>query len=124
MYHSLLLSEYAGVLIFCAIGIAMGLLMIIMSLLLGKRDNDSVNKVSTYECGFVSFGVSRVQFRVHYYIVALLFIIFDLEIAFMFPWAVTLGAQDDVGFWAMMIFLFILLLGFIYEWKKRALEWN
>jgi len=81
-------------------------------------------KLSAYECGFEAFGDSRMEFDVRFYLVAILFIIFDLEIAFLFPWAISLGNIGALGFWSMMIFLFILTVGFIYEWKKGALDWD
>ena len=87
-------------------------------------NNPNVEKNSPYECGFEAFEESRMKFDIRYYLVAILFIIFDLEIAFLFPWAISLGSLGALGFWSMMIFLGILTIGFIYEWKKGALEWE
>jgi len=86
--------------------------------------NPDPEKLSAYECGFEAFGNSRMEFDVRFYLVAILFIIFDLEIAFLFPWAISLGNIGALGFWSMMIFLLILTIGFIYEWKKGALDWD
>ena len=97
--------------------------MIAAGFLLSPRRPDS-EKLSAYECGFEAFEDSRIKFDVRYYLVAILFIIFDLEIAFLFPWAVVLKKVGMAGFWAMMIFLAILVVGFIYEWKKGALQWE
>ena len=88
------------------------------------RGQKTPDKLAPYECGFEAFGDSRMKFDVRFYLVAILFIIFDLEIAFLFPWAISLGAIGAVGFWSMMLFLGILTIGFIYEWKKGALEWE
>jgi NADH-quinone oxidoreductase subunit A len=109
--------------IFIAIGIAIGVLPILAGFLLAPHKPDS-EKLSPYECGFEAFEDSRMRFDVRYYLVAILFIIFDLEIAFLFPWAVVLDSIGLFGFLAMMIFLGILVIGFIYEWKKGALEWE
>jgi NADH-quinone oxidoreductase subunit A len=118
-----MLDNYLPIMIFLAIGIAIGVLPILAGFLLAPHKPDS-EKLSPYECGFEAFEDSRMRFDVRYYLVAILFIIFDLEIAFLFPWAVVLDSIGLFGFVAMMIFLAILVIGFIYEWKKGALEWE
>ena len=118
-----MLENYLPIMIFIAIGIAIGVLPILAGFLLGPHKPDS-EKLSPYECGFEAFEDSRMRFDVRYYLVAILFIIFDLEIAFLFPWAVVLDSIGLFGFLAMMVFLGILVIGFIYEWKKGALEWE
>jgi len=120
---TLMLSNYLPVLIFVIIAIVMGGLMVGAGFILGPRRYDS-EKLSAYECGFEAFEDSRMKFDVRYYLVAILFIIFDLEIAFLFPWAIVLDQIGLFGFAAMAIFLGILVIGFIYEWKKGALEWE
>ena len=117
------LSEYLPILIFIFVAFAIAILMMIGSFLLGNNNPDS-EKLSPYECGFEPFSDSRMEFDVRFYLVAILFIIFDLEIAFLFPWAISLGNIGILGFMSMMIFLFILTIGFIYEWKKGALDWE
>jgi NADH-quinone oxidoreductase subunit A len=118
-----MLGNYYPVLIFMAIGVAVGILLLVLGSLLGPRKpNDA--KLSPYECGFEAFEDTRMKFDVRYYLVAILFIIFDLEIAFMFPWAVGLREIGMFGFLSMVVFLTILVVGFIYEWKKGALEWE
>lgn len=97
--------------------------MIVASLLAGLRKPDP-DKLSAYECGFDAFSDARSKFDVRFYLVTLLFIIFDLEIAFLFPWAITLGQIGVFGFWSMVLFLAVLTVGFVYEWKKGALEWE
>jgi NADH-quinone oxidoreductase subunit A len=118
-----MLENYLPVLIFMAVGIGFGLIPVAAGFLLGPRKPDS-EKLSPYECGFEAFEDSRMRFDVRYYLVAILFIIFDLEIAFLFPWAVVLDDIGMFGYLAMMLFLGILVIGFIYEWKKGALEWE
>ncbi len=118
-----MLENYLPVLIFIVIGAVVGGAMIAMGFVLSPNRPDS-EKNSPYECGFEAFEDSRMKFDVRYYLVAILFIIFDLEIAFLFPWAVVLDQIGLAGFWAMMIFLAVLVVGFIYEWKKGALEWE
>lgn len=118
-----MLENYLPVLIFIVIGAVVGAAMIGLGFVLSPNRPDS-EKNSPYECGFEAFEDSRMKFDVRYYLVAILFIIFDLEIAFLFPWAVVLDQIGMAGFWAMMIFLGILVVGFIYEWKKGALEWE
>jgi NADH-quinone oxidoreductase subunit A len=117
------LEQYLPVLLFILVGVAVGVVPQVLGRLLGPHRPDS-EKNSPYECGFEAFEDARMKFDVRYYLVAILFIIFDLEIAFLFPWAVALKEIGIVGFWAMMIFLGILVVGFIYEWKKGALDWE
>lgn len=118
-----LLVEYFPILVFLGIAIGLSGAMVLASYLAAIRRPDD-EKLSAYECGFEAFDDSRHKFDVRFYLVAILFIIFDLEIAFLFPWAVSLGAIGMFGFWSMMVFLGILTVGFIYEWKKGALEWE
>ena len=118
-----LLREYLPILIFLIVAIGLTLVMLGASFFLGKQNPDS-EKLSPYECGFEAFDDARRQFDVRFYLVSILFIIFDLEVAFLFPWAVSLGSIGMLGFWSMMIFLGVLTVGFIYEWKKGALEWE
>ena len=118
-----MLENYLPILIFIAIGIAIGVGPIVLGFLLAPHKPDS-EKNSPFECGFEAFEDTRMRFDVRYYLVAILFIIFDLEIAFLFPWAVVLDSIGMFCFVAMMIFLGILVIGFIYEWQKGALEWE
>tara|TARA_B100001123_G_C14657831_1_gene768312 strand:+ start:246 stop:611 length:366 start_codon:yes stop_codon:yes gene_type:complete len=118
-----LLKEYLPILIFIGILVLLGIAFVVASLLIAEQKPDA-EKLSTYECGFAPFEDARGQFDVRFYLVALLFIIFDLEVAFLFPWAVTLSDTGNFGFWSMLVFLGILTVGFIYEWKKGALEWE
>jgi NADH-quinone oxidoreductase subunit A len=118
-----MLHEYLPILIFLIVGGGFGVVLIVLGFLLGRRNPDP-DKLAPYECGFEAFEDSRMKFDVRYYLVAILFIIFDLEIAFLFPWAVSLDAIGTFGLIAMGIFLTILVVGFIYEWKKGALEWD
>ena len=117
-----LLREYLPILILLALAVGLGLVLIIAALVLAVRSPDP-EKVSAYECGFNAFDDSRMKFDVRFYLVAILFIIFDLEVAFLFPWAVNLSDISDTAFWSMMVFLGVLTVGFAYEWKKGALEW-
>ena len=117
------LKEYLSIIIFLFIAISLSVGFILLNFLFSPKNPDP-EKLSAYECGFEAFGDSRMEFDVRFYLVAILFIIFDLEIAFLFPWAVSLGNIGPLGFWSMMIFLFILTVGFIYEWKKGALDWD
>ena len=117
------LSEYLPILIFIFIGFGIAIGMTALSFIIGESHPDS-EKLSAYECGFEAFDDARGRFDVRFYLVAILFIIFDLEVAFLFPWAISLGNIGIFGFWSMMIFLLILTIGFIYEWKKGALEWE
>jgi len=119
-----MLENYLPILIFLAIATALGLLLMALGFVLGQRPAPDAEKLSPYECGFEAFEDSRMKFDVRYYLVAILFIIFDLEIAFLFPWAVSLDSIGIFGLVAMGIFLLILVIGFIYEWKKGALEWD
>jgi NADH-quinone oxidoreductase subunit A len=118
-----LLSEYLPILIFIFVAAGMSVMMIVASLLVSTKNPDK-EKLSAYECGFDAFDDTRGKFDVRFYLVAILFIIFDLEVAFLFPWAIALGDIGMLGFWSMMIFLGILTVGFIYEWKKGALDWE
>ena len=118
-----LLIEYLPILIFLAIALGLALVMVAASFVVGTQRPDS-EKLSAYECGFEAFGDARRQFDVRFYLVAILFIIFDLEVAFLFPWSISLASIGTFGFWSMMLFLGILTIGFIYEWKKGALEWE
>jgi NADH-quinone oxidoreductase subunit A len=121
--RSQLLDNYLPILIFLAVAGGFGLLLLVLGWVLGPRRPDG-EKVSPYECGFEAFEDSRTKFDVRYYLVAILFIIFDLEIAFLFPWAVSLDAIGGFGLLSMGVFLAVLVVGFIYEWKKGALEWD
>ena len=116
-------SQYFPILVFLVIATVLAVLMAFLPMVIGKQKPDT-EKTSAYECGFEAFGDARGRFDVRFYLVAILFIIFDLEVAFMFPWAVSLGMIGKAGFWSMMAFLFVLTVGFIYEWKKGALEWE
>ncbi len=118
-----MLSEYLPILVFLIVGLLIGAVAIVFGFILGRHRPD-MEKNSPYECGFEAFEDARMKFDVRYYLVAILFILFDLEIAFLFPWAVALREVGVTGFVAMMIFLAILVVGFIYEWKKGALEWE
>ena len=118
-----LLREYLPIVIFLGIAIALGLVLMLAALVLAVRRPDP-EKISAYECGFNAFDDARMKFDVRFYLVSILFIIFDLEIAFLFPWAVAFGGITDLAFWSMMIFLAVLTVGFAYEWKKGALEWE
>ena len=120
---SSILSEYLPILIFIFIGFGMAVGMTAIPFIIGESKPDK-EKLSAYECGFEAFDDARGRFDVRFYLVAILFIIFDLEVAFLFPWAVSLGKIGMFGFWSMIIFLFFLTVGFIYEWKKGALEWE
>ena len=123
MASNAFLLEYLPILIFIGIAAGISVAMIVGSFLLGKQNPDS-EKLSAYECGFDAFTDARNKFDVRFYLVCLLFIIFDLEIAFLFPWAVSLGEIGMFGFWSMIVFLGVLTVGFIYEWKKGALDWE
>ena len=118
-----MLLEYLPILIFLGIATAMAVAAVAASYVIARQRPDS-EKVSAYECGFEAFGDARSQFDVRFYLVAILFIIFDLEIAFLFPWAISLGTIGMLGFWSMVVFLAVLTIGFVYEWKKGALEWE
>ena len=117
------LTDYLSILIFLFIALLISIGFIVINFI-SSPSNPDPEKLSAYECGFDAFDDSRMEFDVRFYLVAILFIIFDLEIAFLFPWAITLGEIGVFGFWSMMIFLAVLTIGFIYEWKKGALEWE
>ncbi len=116
-------SQYFPILLFLAVAIGLSCAIMLIPFLLNKRTGDS-EKLSPYECGFEGEGRVRNEFDVQFYLVAILFIIFDLEVAFLFPWAVSLGKIGIFGFWSMIVFLSLLTVGFIYEWKRGALEWK
>lgn len=118
-----MLENYFPILLFILVGIAVGVAPIVLGKVVAPSRPDS-EKNSPYECGFEAFEDARMKFDVRYYLVAILFILFDLEIAFLFPWAVSLHDIGASGFWAMMMFLGILVVGFLYEWKKGALDWE
>ena len=118
-----LLSNYLPILIFIGLSALIGLALLVAPFLVAFKNPDP-EKVSAYECGFEAFDDARMKFDVRFYLVSILFIIFDLEVAFLFPWAVTLKENGVFGFWSMMIFLSVLTIGFIYEWRKGALEWD
>jgi len=117
------LQGYVPILVFLGIALVVGLVLLALGLALGHGQKDP-EKLSPYECGFEPFEDSRIKFDVRYYLVAILFIIFDLEIAFLFPWAVSLDVVGVFGILAMAVFLIVLVVGFIFEWKKGALEWD
>jgi NADH-quinone oxidoreductase subunit A len=121
--HPIMLQLYFPVLLFILVGIGLGLILLTVGSLVSPNRPDP-EKLSPYECGFEAFEDARMKFDVRYYLIAILFILFDLEIAFLFPWAVVLPQIGIFGFWSMMIFLAILIVGFVYEWKKGALEWE
>ena len=118
-----MLANYAPILIFLCIAGALGVVLLTLGFVFGRGEKDS-NKLSPYECGFEAVEDTRMRFDVRYYLVAILFIIFDLEIAFLFPWAVSLDSIGLFGLLSMGLFLALLVVGFIYEWKKGALEWD
>ena len=118
-----LLQNYLPIIVFLAIALAIGLALLVAPFIVAHRAPD-VEKLSAYECGFNAFDDARMKFDVRFYLVAILFIIFDLEVAFLFPWAVAFKSLGWFGFWSMMVFLAILTIGFIYEWRKGALEWD
>ena len=117
------LTDYLSIIIFLFIALLISIGFILINFI-SSPSNPDPEKLSAYECGFDAFDDSRMEFDVRFYLVAILFIIFDLEIAFLYPWAITLGEIGVFGFWSMMIFLAVLTIGFIYEWKKGALEWE
>jgi NADH-quinone oxidoreductase subunit A len=120
--HALLL-DYLPLVIFVAVALVIALALLIAPFIVAYKQPDP-EKLSAYECGFNAFDDARMQFDVRFYLVAILFIIFDLEVSFLFPWAVAFHEVGVPGFWAMMVFLGVLTIGFIYEWKKGALEWD
>jgi len=117
------LKDYLSIIIFLIIALGLSVAFVVINFILSPKNPDP-EKLSAYECGFEPFEDSRMEFDVRFYLVAILFIIFDLEIAFLFPWAISLGGIGALGFWSMMFFLGVLTIGFIYEWKKGALEWE
>ena len=117
------LRDYLSIIIFLFIAFGLSVGFVVLNFLFSPKNPDP-EKLSAYECGFEAFDDSRMEFDVRFYLVAILFIIFDLEIAFLFPWAISLGNLGPLGFWSMMVFLLILTIGFIYEWKKGALDWD
>ena len=117
------LKDYLSIIIFIFVALGLSIGFVVLNFIFAPRNPDP-EKLSAYECGFEPFQDSRMEFDVRFYLVAILFIIFDLEIAFLFPWAISLGNLGSLGFWSMMIFLFILTIGFIYEWKIGALDWD
>ena len=117
------LDQYLPVLLFILVGIAVGVVPLVLGYILGPNRPDAA-KNSPYECGFEPFEDTRMKFDVRYYLVAILFILFDLEIAFLFPWGAAFKSIGAVGFWSAMVFLAILVVGFVYEWKKGALDWE
>ncbi len=118
-----LLLDYLPLVIFIAIAFVICTALLLVPMVIAVRNPDP-EKVSAYECGFDAFDDSRMKFDVRFYLVSLLFIIFDLEVAFLFPWAVAFDGLPALGFWAMIVFLGVLTVGFVYEWRKGALEWN
>jgi NADH-quinone oxidoreductase subunit A len=117
------LAQYWPILLFIGVAAGLGVALLVIGMLAGPRRPEAI-KLAPYECGFEAFEDARMKFDVRYYLIAILFILFDLEIAFLFPWAVALKEIGAAGFWAMMIFLGILVVGFAYEWKKGALDWE
>jgi NADH-quinone oxidoreductase subunit A len=117
------LQEYLPIIVFLGLAVGLGALLIVAAAVVAVRNPDP-EKVSAYECGFNAFDDARMKFDVRFYLVSILFIIFDLEIAFLFPWAVAFGEISLAAFWSMMVFLTVLTVGFVYEWKKGALEWQ
>ena len=117
------LKDYLSIIIFLFVAFGISVGFIVLNFIFSPKNPDP-EKLSAYECGFEAFADSRMEFDVRFYLVAILFVIFDLEIAFLFPWAISLGSIGSLGFWSMMIFLFILTIGFIYEWKIGALDWD
>src|SRR6187401_1103324 len=118
-----LLIQYLPLVIFIAVAIGIGVALLVAPFIVAYRQPDP-EKLSAYECGFDAFDDARMKFDVRFYLISILFIIFDLEVAFLFPWAITFGSLGWFGFWSMMVFLGVLTVGFIYEWRKGALEWD
>ena len=118
-----LLREYLPILMFFGVAIGLSVVIVLASVIVVRQHPDA-EKLSAYECGFDAFDSPRRQFDVRFYLVAILFIIFDLEVAFLFPWAISLEKIGVFGFWSMMVFLAVLTIGFVYEWRKGALEWE
>ena len=120
---SALLQDYLPLVIFIAVALGLGLALLIAPFLVAYKQPDP-EKLSAYECGFNAFDDARMKFDIRFYLVSLLFIIFDLEVAFLFPWAASFKRIGHLGFWSMIVFLGVLTVGFVYEWKKGALEWE
>ncbi len=118
-----LIQDYLPIVVFIGVAAVIGLALMVAPFLVAYRAPDT-EKLSAYECGFNAFDDARMKFDVRFYLVAILFIIFDLEVAFLFPWAIAFGELGAFGFWSMMVFLAVLTIGFIYEWRKGALEWD
>lgn len=118
----LLLQEYLPILVFGAMASVLAIVLLLAGFVVAIRNPDP-EKVSAYECGFNAFDDARMKFDVRFYLVSILFIIFDLEVAFLFPWAASFAGLSEVAFWSMIVFLGVLTIGFVYEWKKGALEW-
>lgn len=118
-----LLTAYLPIVIFIGISLAIGLALLVSAMIIAVSRPDP-EKVSAYECGFDAFDDARMKFDIRFYLVSILFIIFDLEVAFLFPWAISLKEVGVFGFWSMMVFLGVLTIGFTYEWRKGALEWD
>lgn len=118
-----LLLNYLPLVVFIAVAIGLSLVLLLAPFLVAYKHPDP-EKLSAYECGFNAFDDARMKFDVRFYLVAILFIIFDIEVSFLFPWAIVFGRLGFYGFWSMMVFLAVLTLGFIYEWRKGALEWD
>lgn len=118
-----MLAEYLPILIFLGVAAGLAIVVVVASYVVARQAPDT-EKLSAYECGFEPFDDARARFDVRFYLVAILFIIFDLEVAFLFPWAISLKSIGVFGFWSMMVFLALLTIGFIYEWRKGALEWE
>jgi NADH-quinone oxidoreductase subunit A len=118
-----LLQDYLPIVVFIGVALFIGLALLVSPFVVAFSKPDP-EKLSAYECGFNAFDDARMKFDVRFYLVAILFIIFDLEVAFLFPWAITFGQLGSLGFWSMMVFLGVLTIGFIYEWRKGALDWD
>ena len=118
-----LLESYLPLVVFIGVALVIGLALLVTPFVVAYKNPDP-EKLSAYECGFNAFDDARMKFDVRFYLVAILFIIFDLEVAFLFPWAVSFGTLGWFGFWSMVLFLTVLTVGFVYEWKKGALEWD
>jgi NADH-quinone oxidoreductase subunit A len=118
-----LLAQYLPIVVFLGVASGLAIVIVLASLIVSKQNPDA-EKNAAYECGFEPFGDARSKFDVRFYLVSILFIIFDLEVAFLFPWAISLGNIGVYGFWSMVVFLAVLTVGFIYEWRKGALDWE
>jgi NADH-quinone oxidoreductase subunit A len=118
-----LIEAYLPIVVFVAVAAGLSIALMVAPFVVAYKNPDP-EKLSAYECGFNAFDDARMKFDVRFYLVAILFIIFDLEVAFLFPWAITFGGLGALGFWSMMVFLAVLTIGFVYEWKKGALEWD